>query len=463
MAKASEQALFKQENVLERKLSDRQLMMVGLGTAIGTGLFMGSGLVIHHAGPSAVISYAIAAVITFLMMVCLAEMTAKHPTAGSFGSYAEVYIGPWAGYVLRWNYWAVNVVVLGGEVMAVALYMGYWFPAVPQWFWIVAFSLLVICLNARSVRYFGALEYGFSLIKVIAIVAFILLGAAQIFGIGTEAVGFRHVVAHGGWMPNGWQGIWFGTVVAMFSFLGSEIIAVTAGESQNPERSVPRAMRLAVWRLILFYVLAIAVMITLIPWNQSGAEKITQSPFVKVFSALGIPGADHLMNFVVLIAALSAMNAQVYASTRMIFSLARAGHVPASLGKLNKQEIPMRALLLSSTGLVLATALNLAYPNAYEVLVGLTIFGGIFGWFMILITYLRFRRNVDPASLSYRAPLYPWVPAIGILMLGAVLVSLWMDPTWRFTWTVGLVWLGLLLLSYCFIYRKKKKELMSSC
>ncbi|WP_245739825.1 amino acid permease [Thermoflavimicrobium dichotomicum] len=449
--------MFDRENVLERKLTARQLTMVAIGSAIGTGLFMGSGLVISYAGPGAIISYAVAALIAFMMLMCLAEMTVQHPTAGSFGTHAEKYLGGWAGYLMRWSYWMINVLAIGSEVTAVALYMNYWLPNVPGWVWILLFSLVIIYFNTRSVHYFGTLEYWFSMIKVTAILGFILLGTAIIFGIGTKPVGFSHYFNHGGFLPHGWIGIWLGIGMASFSYFGSELIAVTAGESQEPTRIIPKTMRLTAFRLILFYVLSMVVMLAIIPWDQSGTKEVVQSPFVKVFSYLGIPAADHIMNFVLLIAALSAMNAQVYGATRMLFSLSRGGYAPAVLGKLNDQQIPVYALLLSSVGLFIAIVLNLFVPDAYNILFGIVIFGGLFVWSMIFVTYFAFKKQNRQQQLAYQAPFYPLTPALGLILMVGVWVTLLFTPEWRFIWYVGVSWFVLISALYYFIYRKKQK------
>ncbi|RAL21859.1 amino acid permease [Thermoflavimicrobium daqui] len=452
----NQNSVFERENVLERKLGTKQLSMVVIGTAVGTGLFMGSGLSISYAGPSVILSYAVAALIAFFMMMCLAEMTVKHPTAGSFGTHAEYYLGPWSGFMVRTTYWIANVIAVGGEVTAVALYMHYWLPSIPKWVWVILFSIIIIFLNARSVSNFGTMEYWFSIIKITAIIGFILIGAAVLFGIGTKPVGFSNYVAHGGFMPNGWYGLWLGTTTAMFSYIGSEMIAVTAGESKNPSESIPKSMRLSAFRLIIFYVLSLAIMVAVIPWNQAGSQEITQSPFVKVFAALGIPLADHIMNFVVLVAALSAMNAQVYASTRMVFSLAKGNYVPKALGKLSERGVPINALLISSIGLVLATVLNVAVPDAYSILIGLATIGALVSWFMIFMTYFRFKKQ-NQEKLSYHAPLYPVIPIVGTLLLGGTIVTLGIDPNWRFTWYAGAGWLALISIIYL-VWIKKKKQ-----
>lgn len=300
--------ILQRESGLQRQLSTGQLTMIAIGGAIGTGLFMGSGIAIGYAGPGVIISYAIAAFIAFLMMLCLSEMAVAHPTAGSFGVYAQKYLGNWAGFVVRYTYWAAQVIAIGGEATAVAMYMNYWFPAIPKWIWIAAFSLALIYVNARAVGNFGRFEYWFSMIKVVAIILFIVLGVGVIFGIGTPAAGFSNFTSHHGFLPNGFRGVWMAVLMAIFSFYGVEIVAVTSGEAKEPDKAIPRSMRAMVVRLVLFYLLAMAVMLAIVPWDQAGAKVVSESPFVIVFSKLGIPAAASIMNFVVLTAALSSMN-----------------------------------------------------------------------------------------------------------------------------------------------------------
>ncbi len=457
MSKQNE-AIFDRENDLQRKLTQRQLTMIAIGGAIGTGLFMGSGIAINYAGPGVLVSYGIAALIALMMMMCLSEMTLAHPTSGSFGSHAERYIGPWAGYLVRYTYWAAQVIAIGGEATAVALYMKYWFPSVPQWLWIIIFAAIIIFVNARSVSNFGAFEYWFSTIKVTAIIVFIILGVCVILGIGTDSVGFSNYTSHGGFMPNGFSGVWMAVLMAIFSFYGVEVVAVTAGEAKNPEKAIPKAMRSMVLRLILFYLLSLGIMLAVVPWTHAGAQAVSESPFVKVFATLGIPYAAGIMNFVVLTAALSSMNTNLYLCTRMMFSLARGGYTPKALGKLSKRGVPVNALLISSIGLAIAMLLNVLTPDAFGKLFGISIFGGIFVWIMIFVTFLRFRKeNGKIASLSYKSPWHPIPALLGMLLLIGILITMFFSPDWNYAWYFGVPWIVLIVLSY-FIYGRRSGQ-----
>ena len=286
-------------------------------------------------------------------MWALGEMTVAHPVAGSFGVYAEIYIHPWAGYAVRYSYWLAQAVAIGGEVVAASIYCRFWFPRIPSWLWIVAFSTALIYVNARSVGNFGRFEYWLALIKVATICVFLVLGAALLVGIGFPRIGVSNFTAHGGFLPHGWTGVGLGVAMAIFSFLGIEVVAVASGEAKNPEVAVPRALRWTLARLALFYVGGMAVLIGVMPWTQAG---LAESPFVRVFQSVGIPAAAAIMNFVVLTAALSSMNTDLYLTARMLFSLSRGGYAPRALCKLNAHGSPLVALLVSSIGMAVALA-----------------------------------------------------------------------------------------------------------
>src|SRR6266852_3965203 len=396
---SAQAAVLDRESGLRRNLTPRQLSMIALGGAIGTGLFLGSAISVRLAGPGVILSYAAGALIALALMWALAEMAVAHPVAGSFGVYAEMYLHPWAGFVMRYSYWLAQVVAIGSEVVAAAIYCRYWFPGVPAWVWIAAFSAALMYVNARSVASFGWFEYWFALIKVVTIVLFLILGAALLLGIGFKSLGAANYTAHGGFLPHGWLGVGLGIAMAIFSYLGIEIIAVTAGEAEHPETTVPRALRRTLLRLALFYI--------------GGVAGLVQSPFVHVFQTVGIPAAAAVMNFVVLTAALSSVNCNLYLTARMIFSLARGGYAPAALGRLSRQGTPVAALAVSSGGMVAALLLDLRYrETAYLYMLGAAFFGGLFVWMMIFVTHLAFRRHYRGAVNGFAPPRFaprgPW-------------------------------------------------------
>src|SRR5580692_1602894 len=379
------------EGGLQHRLTSRQLTMIAIGGAIGTGLFLGSSIAIGFAGPSVLLSYFIAGVISLLLMGCLAEMTAVHPTPGSFGAYAEHYVSPLAGFLVRYAYWACIVLAVGTEVTAVAAYMQYWFKGTPSWVWVVLFSAVLVAVNAMNVKVFGTVEYWFSAIKITAIVGFILIGGYVVFYSHPPGIGIENYVTHGGFMPNGGWGTWMAVIPAIFGYLSIEMIAVAAGEAANPQKAVIGAFRATMWRLATFYLLSIALMLAIVPWQSMGIDK---SPFVKVMEIIGVPGGAAVINFVVLIAALSAMNSQLYITTRMMFSLARGGYAPKRFGRLRKSGVPVDALALSSIGIAVATVLSVLQPGrSFVLMMAIAMFGAMFTWFMIFVTHWFFRRR----------------------------------------------------------------------
>jgi len=424
-------AIAERERGLRRTLGAGRLSMIALGGAIGTGLFLGSGFAISVAGPAVLLSYAVGALIALLLMGCLAEMTVAHPTSGSFGAYAEYYVGPLAGFLVRYAYWTCIVLAVGTEVTAVALYMHFWFPASPGWLWIVAFSALLITVNALSVNVFGTVEYWFSAVKVTAIVLFIALAGyivlqapAPAAGSGAPAIGFHNYLAHGGLLPHGLWGAWVAVIIAIFSYLSIEMIAVAAGEAAQPEIAVARAFRSTVARLILFYLLTLALVLAIVPWTAAG---IDESPFVKVMRALRVPAAAGVLNFVILVAALSAMNSQLYITTRMMFSLSRAGYAPRRLGELSRRGVPLYSLLLSSLGVAVATVLNVIAPqSSFILMVAISSFGALFTWMMIFVTHYYFRRahqRSGQAPLRFRMRGFPLTTLLGAGLMAAVLLT----------------------------------------
>jgi AAT family amino acid transporter len=430
------------------------MSMIAIGGAIGTGLFLGSGFAIGFAGPSVLVSYAIGALIALLLMGALAEMTVAHPTSGSFGAYAEFYIGPLAGYLVRYAYWSAVVFAVGTEVSAVAVFMKYWFANVPGWYWIVGFSATLIGVNAASVKVYGVIEYAFSMLKIVAIVAFILLGAVFVYGAPVSSgVGLNNFTAHGGFFPHGVKGMWFAVIVSIFSYLNIETIAVAAGEARDPQRAVARAFRSTVFRLVLFYLLTLALMLAIVPWTQASTD---ESPFVKVMAATHVPFAAGVINFVVLVAALSAMNSQLYITTRMMFSLSRAGYAPARFGRLSANGVPTAALSLSTSGIALATILTAFWPAmAFGLMMSLAIFGAMFAWLMIFVTHLFFRARYDGPAPSFRMVLHPFGSLLGAGLMAAIMITTAFTNEFRMTLVYGLAFMVVLVATYLLWYRKR--------
>jgi len=447
---------------LSRQLSSGQLAMIAIGGAIGTGLFLGSSLAVRIAGPGVIVSYLIGAVIALLFMGALSEMAVAHPTAGSFGVYAELYLHPWAGFTVRYTYWAAQCIAIGGEATAIAIYCQWWFPGTAKWMWVLGFAAALLYINARSVGNFGSFEYWFAMIKVVAIVLFIGFGLALLIGAGPRpAIGFSNLTSNGGFLATGWRGVWLAMVFVIFSYMGTEVVAVAAGEAKDPATAVPRAMRTMVGRLILFYLGAIFILICIVPWNriQPGSD-VTASPFVKVFQLTGIPAAAHIVNFVVITAAASSMNCNLYLVSRMMFSLARGGYAPAAFGRIGRHGTPLPALLVSAAGLALALLIAVVYPDsAFVYLFGISLFGGLFAWLMIFVTHLFFRPKWE-ASGGPRLPMrlvgYPYTSLLGAVAIAAILATTWWVPGMRIALIAGLPWLGILSVAYLLVRKEHR-------
>ncbi|HEX7943934.1 MAG TPA: amino acid permease [Phenylobacterium sp.] len=453
-----EAAIIEREAGLKQALTRAQITMIGLGGAIGTGLFMGSGIAIGYAGPAVVISYLIAAFAAVVMVCSLSEMAVVHPAAGSFGLYAETYLNRWVGFLVRYTYWAAQVIAVGGEAVAAGTYMAWWFPGVPVWAWSLAFAAALLWVNTRSVGNFGTFEYWFALIKVAAIVGFIILGGAAIMGVGQPAVGLHNLTGlPGGFMPHGVHGVWMGVIMAVFSFVGIELIAVTAAETRDPKTAIPAALRSMAFRLALFYLLALTIVVAFVPWTETGAKVVSESPFVKVFAATGVPYAAGLMNFVVLTAALSSMNTNTYLAGRMLFSLARGGLAPTALGRLNGEGSPMLAIVVSGLGILAAAAVSFFTPLAYNYLFGIALFGAIFVWIVVLLSHLRFRARHAAADLPVRMPFFPMLQIAGLVLLAAILITMGLDTEfWNISWIVGVPWLVVLSVIYGLGLRRRR-------
>ena len=445
---------------LVRQLSSGQLAMIAIGGAIGTGLFLGSSLAVHTAGPAVILSYLIGAVITLALMGALSEMAVAHPTAGSFGVYAELYLHPWAGFTVRYTYWAAQCIAIGGEATAIAIYCQWWFPNTPKWLWILGFSCALLYVNARSVGSFGSFEYWFAMIKVVAILLFIAFGLALLTGIGGgKPIGVANLTAHGGFLATGPKGVWMAMVFVIFSYLGTEIVAVTAGEAKDPRTAVPRAMRTMVGRLILFYLGSVVVLMSIVPWNQiQPGAGVTASPFVKVFQLIGIPAAGNVVNFVVITAAASSMNCNLYLVSRMMFSLARGGYAPAAFGRVSARGAPVPALLVSAAGLALALLVSVWFPEgAFVYLFGISLFGGLYAWLIIFVSHLAFRpkwQAAGGAPLPVKMCLHPLGSLFGAASMLAILATTWWVEGMRVTLIAGVPWLGVLTVGYLLVARR---------
>jgi L-asparagine transporter-like permease len=453
---------------LHRSLSQRQLSMMAIGGAIGVGLFLGSSVTIRLAGPGVILSYLLGAGIALIMSYVLAEMAVVQPVAGAFGVYADTYLNRWAGFSVRATYGAAQIIAIGAEVTAAAIYISFWFPNVPQWIWVVSISAALVAVNAMQVNRLGEFEYWFAMIKVAAILAFILIGIYLIFGHGSRgATGWANLTQHGGFLPAGWTGVWLALTITLTSYMGVEIIAVTAGEAEHPEVTIPRAMRNIVWRLILFYVAAIAIMVAMVPWNEtSSSSTVSGSPFVTAFVAIRLPFAAAIMNFVVLTAALSSVNTNLYLSTRMLYSLGQEGYVPRWMGKVSRNGVPHLALLASTAGIIAAILLAIFAPkNAFLMLYGAAVAGMLFVWFVILRTHLRFRQALTREqllSLPMRLRAHPFFTLAAILFIVAIAATTFFVDGLQWSVPAFSVFLILISLLYLRIRRQETSRVQGN-
>ena len=384
------------------------MAMIAMGSALGTGLFLGSGAAIGYAGPATILAFAVGSLIAATIALSMGEMASSHPVRGGFGTLAARYLSPFWGYLTRWLYWIVTVGVTAAELVACALYLNYWVPALPLWAGILLFAAVIVAINVSAVGSFGAVEFVLSSIKVIAVVVFIMIGAVLVlFGLPQQpAAGFSNFTSDGGFLPQGWMGVWLALSVVMFSFGGIELLSITAAEAKDPARSIRLAARTTVVRLAFFYVLCIGIVLALVPWREAagtGAD-LASSPFVMVFDRVGVTGAAHLTNLIVLIAALSAANANLYAGSRMLHSLAADGLAPRLLSATSHRGVPLAGIAASSVGILVAAMLAFTgVGDVFNYMMSFVVFSVLLVWALILITYLAFRGRGE-RGLSFRMP-----------------------------------------------------------
>lgn len=446
--------MHQQEKGLKRGLSARHIRFMALGSAIGTGLFYGSASAIQMAGPAVLLAYLIGGAAVFMVMRALGEMAVQNPVSGSFGQYASTYLGPMAGFILGWTYAFEMIIVCLADVTAFGIYMGFWFPDVARWVWVLGIVFLIGGLNLCSVKVFGEMEFWLSLLKVGAIVAMILGGfGIMLFGIHsageTQASGLSNLWAHGGFMPNGVGGLIASFAVVMFAFGGIEIIGITAGEAKDPQRVLPKAINAVPLRILLFYVLTLFVLMALYPWPQIGSQG---SPFVQIFSNLGIGSAATLLNIVVISAAVSAINSDIFGAGRMMYGLAQQGQAPKGFAQLSKQGVPWMTVVVMGAALLGGVLLNYLIPeNVFLLIASIATFATVWVWLMILFTQVAMRRSMTQAQvaeLKFPVPFWPYAPAAAIVFMLFVFGVLGYFPDTQAALLVGAVWIVLLVLAY---------------
>ena len=435
---------------LKRGLQNRHIQLIALGGAIGTGLFLGSAGVLKSAGPSMILGYAIAGFIAFLIMRQLGEMIVEEPVAGSFSHFAHKYFGGYAGFLSGWNYWVLYVLVGMAELTAVGKYVQFWWPEIPTWVSAAVFFVAINLLNLTSVKVFGETEFWFALVKVVAIIGMILLGIfLLVSGTGGEQAAVSNLWSHGGFFPNGLEGLVMVLAIIMFSFGGLELVGITAAEAAEPKKVIPKAINQVIWRILIFYIGALSVLLMLYPWDKlletlnAAGDPYSGSPFVQIFSLLGSDTAAHLLNFVVLTAALSVYNSGVYCNSRMLFGLAEQGDAPKAFLKVNRRGVPVVAFGVSGLVTLLGVLVNcLAPQRALEMLMALVVSSLVINWAMISLSHLKFRQSLNKRGIEpgFKSLWYPFSNylclAFVALILGVMLLipginlSVYAIPFW---------------------------------
>ncbi|SQI42449.1 General aromatic amino acid permease [Leminorella richardii] len=434
---------------LKRGLKNRHIQLIALGGAVGTGLFLGSAQTINMAGPAVILGYGIGGIIAFLIMRQLGEMITEEPVAGTFSHFSYKYWGPFAGFLSGWNYWMLFVLVSMAELTAVGLYVQYWWPDIPTWVSAAFFFVLINLINLTTVKVYGEMEFWFAIIKVAAIIGMIAFGSyLLISGGGGPEAGLSNLWSQGGFMPFGFEGLVMATAIIMFSFGGLELIGITAAEADNPEKSIPKAINQVLYRILIFYIGSLVVLLSLYPWT-----KVVEggSPFVMIFHDLNSTVVATALNVVVLTAALSVYNSCVYSNSRMLYGLALQKNAPKALAKTNSRGVPVNAILFSSTVAAIGIIVNYVIPKeAISILMSLVVSSIVINWAMISLSHLKFRaaKNKEGVTTKFKAIWSPFSNYLCLLFLAGVLVIMYMTPGIRISVQLIPVWLLILGIGY---------------
>lgn len=437
---------------LERNLQERHIQLIALGGVIGVGLFLGSASAIEKAGPAVVVAYMIAGFAVYFVMRAMGELTVEYPVSGSFSAHAYQFLSPLAGYISGWNYWYFWLVTCMAEITAVSVYVHLWFPDLPQWISCLIALIPMTCVNLISVKAYGEFEFWFALIKIATIIFFIFTGCAMIFfgiGNGGVAVGLSNLVAHGGFFPNGWTGVFNTLLMILYAYVGIEVLGVTAGEAHNPEKTLSSAIDKVLYRIFLFYVLALLVVMAIYPWDQIGHAG---SPFVMVFEKLGISSAAHVINFVVITAALSSCNSGIYSTGRMLYNLSLQGKAPKYFSKVNQHKVPYRCIGLSAAVMLIGVALNYFLPSqVFIIMTSVSSFACMITWTLILLSQINYRKSLSPEEklkIRYKMPFSPYSNYVTMAFFVIVIISSVVNPDTQIGLIATAVWLAVLIGVY---------------
>ncbi|CAI1174044.1 amino acid permease [Serratia liquefaciens] len=446
---------------LKRGLKNRHIQLIALGGAIGTGLFLGIAQTIKMAGPSVILGYAIGGFIAFLIMRQLGEMVVEEPVAGSFSHFAYKYWGNFAGFASGWNYWVLYVLVAMAELTAVGIYVQYWWPEIPTWVSAAVFFLAINAINLANVKVYGEMEFWFAIIKVVAIIGMIVFGAYLLFSdLGGPEATVTNLWAQGGFFPNGIMGLVMAMAVIMFSFGGLELVGITAAEADNPQKSIPKATNQVIYRILLFYIGSLTILLSLYPWG-----KVVEggSPFVLIFHALNSNLVATVLNIVVLTAALSVYNSCVYCNSRMLYGLAKQGNGPKSLLKVDGRGVPVIAIAVSATATAFCVLINYLIPGrAFELLMALVVSALVINWAMISLAHLKFRaaKNREGVEPKFKAFWYPFSNYLCLVFMAGILVIMYLTPGIQISVLLIPVWVAILAIGY--IVKQRSQRAMSA-
>ena len=440
---------------LKKGLSNRHIQLIALGGSIGTGLFLGIAQTIKLAGPSVILGYAIAGLIAFLMMRQLGEMIVEEPVSGSFSHFAYKYWGKFAGFMSGWNYWVLNILVCMAELSAIGLYIHYWWPEIPTWVSALGFFIFINLINLLHVKLFGEMEFWLAIIKVLAIVAMIAFGSYLLTtGSGGTQSNLHNLWALGGFFPNGVMGLVMAMAMIIFAFGGIELVGIAAAETDNPQKTLPKAVNQIVYRVLLFYILSLVIILSLYPWNQMAQGG---SPFVLIFDSLGSQTVATILNFVVLTAAVSVYNSTNYCTSRMLLGLAQQGNAPQFLSKINRRGIPVNAVMVSAFFTLMCVLINYLFPEkAFNLLMMLVVAAIVINWVVISYTHLKFKKHMISihAPTQFPSIAYPFTNYLCIIFMCGILLIMSQTPDMRIAVMMIPVWISVLLVAYFFKNKK---------
>ena len=443
---------------LQRHLKNRHIQLIAMGGAVGTGLFLGSAQIIQSAGPSIILGYVIGGFVAFLIMRQLGEMIVHEPVTGSFSYFAFKYWGKFAGFLTGWNYWILYILVAMTELTAISKYIHYWWPHIPAWLSVLFFFLIVTLTNLTNVKIYGESEFWLSMIKVIAIVAMIIFGIYLLLTADVgSAVSLSNLWSHGGFFPNGFSGLFYMLAFIMFAFGGIELISMAAAETEEPEKNIPKAINQIVIRIFLFYICSLVILLSLIPWNHLDLGGLDKSPFVIIFKQIGIDWAAHLLNFIILTASLSVYNSGMYANSRMLLGLAQQGNAPKIFNRVNRQGVPIPAVLFSALLIFGCVLLNYFVPEkALSYLIYVVVSAAVLNWIMISLIHLKFKQAINAVGVKTQFPAL-FSPMSNYIVLAFMLMILYIIWNQGFMLSVLMIplWIMLLFLLFKIVNAKK--------